>query len=182
MLVYGSDNIWDTRLNIAMKPVALRLAIGNEAFKEWVGNPDKLIVQPSQIVFDPTETCSRDCINLFTGLPMMPVEGDCGYLLHLLHHLLSESADTAQGVAEVLSFVLNWLAYPLQHPGAKMATALVIHGPQGTGKNLFFEAYARIFGEYAAVIGQAQDLRAGTTIGHRASCSSSAMRSWPATN
>ena len=85
VLVYGSDNIWDTRSNIAMKPVALRLAIGNEAFKEWVGNPDKLIVQPSQIVFDPTETCSRDCINLFTGLPMMPVEGDCGYLLHLLH-------------------------------------------------------------------------------------------------
>ena len=37
-----------------------------------------------------------------------------------------------------------------------MATALAFHGPQGTGKNLFFEAYARIFGEYAAVIGQAQ--------------------------
>lgn len=156
VLVYGSDNIWDTRLNIAMKPVALRLAIGNEAFKAWVSNPDKLIVQPSQIVFDPTETCARDCINLFAGLPMVPVKGNCADLLALLYHLVGESADTDQGIAEVLNFVLNWLAYPLQHPGAKMATALVVHGPQGTGKNLFFEAYAKIFGEYAAVIGQAQ--------------------------
>lgn len=156
VLVYGSDVIWDTSLMIAMKPVALRLAIGRSAFKAWESNPDKRVIQPSQIVFDPTETCSDDCINLFNGLPTQPVKGDCADLLVLLVHLVSESADTDQGVAVVLNFVLDWLAYPLQHPGAKMATALVIHGPQGTGKNLFFEAYGKIFGEYAAVIGQAQ--------------------------
>ena len=156
VLVYGSDVIWDTSLQIAMKPVAMRLAIGNSAFKEWVSNPLKLVIQPSQVVFDPTRTCSPDCVNLFAGLPLDPIKGDCADLLALLVHLLSESADTDAGILEVLNFVLNWLAYPLKHPGAKMATALVIHGPQGTGKNLFFEAYARIFGEYAAVIGQAQ--------------------------
>ena len=156
VLVYGSDVIWDTSLKIAMKPVAMRLAIGNSAFKEWVSNPLKLVIQPSQVVFDPTRTCSHDCVNLFAGLPLDPIKGDCADLLALLVHLLSESADTDAGILEVLNFVLNWLAYPLKHPGAKMATALVIHGPQGTGKNLFFEAYARIFGEYAAVIGQAQ--------------------------
>ena len=37
-------------------------------------------------------------------------------------------------------WVLRWLAYPIQHPGAKMQTTIVIHGPQGTGKNMFFEA------------------------------------------
>ena len=156
VLVYGSDVIWDTSLKIAMKPVAMRLAIGNSAFKEWVSNPLKLVIQPSQVVFDPTRTCSPDCVNLFAGLQLDPIKGDCADLLALLMHLLSESADSDAGVLEVLNFVLNWLAYPLKHPGAKMATALVIHGPQGTGKNLFFEAYARIFGEYAAVIGQAQ--------------------------
>jgi len=156
VLVYGSDIIWDTYLRIAMKPVAMRLAIGSGTYKEWVSNPSKLVIQPSQVVFDPTRSCSRDCVNLFAGLPLDPIKGDCADLLGLLLHLLSESADTDQGVVEILNFVLNWLAYPLQHPGAKMATALVVHGPQGTGKNLFFEAYARIFGEYAAVIGQAQ--------------------------
>jgi putative DNA primase/helicase len=46
------------------------------------------------------------------------------------------------------------MAYPLQHPGAKMQSAVVVHGPQGTGKNLFFEAYAKIYGEYAMVLNQ----------------------------
>ena len=156
VLVYGSDVIWDTRLKIPMKPVAMRLAIGSGAYKAWVANPSKLVIQQSQIVFDPTMTCSRDCINLYSGLPLEPIKGDCSDLLALLVHLLSESADTDAGILEVLNFVLNWLAFPLKRPGGKMATALVIHGPQGTGKNLFFEAYARIFGEYAAVIGQAQ--------------------------
>jgi putative DNA primase/helicase len=71
-------------------------------------------------------------------------------------HLVSESAEDDAGVALVLNWVLNWLAYPLQHPGAKMASALVFHGPQGTGKNLFFEAYKSIFGQYGTVIGQSQ--------------------------
>lgn len=155
-LVYGSDNIWDTSLMIPMKPAAMRLAIGNQAFKQWIANPSKLVVQPSQIVFDPTNRCRYDCINLFTGLPTYPENGDCADLTALLVHLVSESADTDKGITETLNFVLDWLAFPLQNPGAKMATALIFHGPQGTGKNLFFEAYARIFGEYAAVIGQAQ--------------------------
>ncbi len=35
-----------------------------------------------------------------------------------------------------------------------MKTTLVIHGPQGTGKNMFFEAYMSIFGRYGRVIDQ----------------------------
>jgi putative DNA primase/helicase len=152
----GSESIWDQVLKIQMKPAALRLWIGRNTYKEWESSPLKLVVHPSQVVFDPTMTCSPDCVNLYGGLALHPIKGDCADLLALLMHLLSESADTDAGIVEVLNFVLNWLAFPLQHPGAKMATALVIHGPQGSGKSLFFEAYSRIFGEYAKTIGQAQ--------------------------
>ena len=51
---------------------------------------------------------------------------------------------------------MKWLVLPLQRPGAKMRTALVFHGPQGTGKNLFFEVIAAIYGRYALVVGQAE--------------------------
>lgn len=51
--------------------------------------------------------------------------------------------------------MLRWLAYPIQHPGAKMRTTVVIHGPQGTGKNLFFECVMAIYGRYGRVIDQA---------------------------
>jgi putative DNA primase/helicase len=155
-VVYGSDQILDTNLMLYMKPNALRLAIGADAYKIWFADPKKRVVLPGQIVFDPTNTCGSDCINLFKGLPIAPKSGDCSALRELLEHLVSESAESAEGRLEVLNFILNWMAYLLQNPGAKMATALVFHGPQGTGKNLFWESFAQIFGHYASVIGQAQ--------------------------
>jgi putative DNA primase/helicase len=36
-------------------------------------------------------------------------------------------------------WVMRWLAYPMRNPGAKMSRALVVAGPEGTGKTLFFE-------------------------------------------
>jgi putative DNA primase/helicase len=160
VVIYGTDDIYDLALNISMKPGALRLAIGKDGYREWEGNPQKLVIQPSQLVFDPTKTCSADCINLFSVLPMKPVKGDCADLLELLIYLIGNVGGPAEGkdkrTQEITTFVLSWLAYPLQNPGAKMSTAILLHGPQGVGKNLFFEAYARIFGEYASVIGQAQ--------------------------
>lgn len=156
VLVYGSDDIWDLEKLIPMKPKALSLAIGRHAYRDWLGNPHKRVVFPEQIVFDPACTCSSDCINLFRGFSSTPDHGDCTDLLGVLAHLCGALDDTDDNSREVLNWVLNWAAYPLQNPGAKMATALVFHGPQGTGKNLFWEAYARIFGEYASVIGQSQ--------------------------
>ncbi len=55
----------------------------------------------------------------------------------------------------LFTWTIRWLAYPIQHPGAKMKTTLVVHGPQGTGKNMFFEAYMAIYGRYGRVIDQA---------------------------
>jgi putative DNA primase/helicase len=52
--------------------------------------------------------------------------------------------------------VLKWCAYQVQHVGAKMKTAIVMHGPEGTGKNLFWGAMQDIFGRYAALITQAE--------------------------
>ncbi|RMF24512.1 MAG: hypothetical protein D6760_03140 [Deltaproteobacteria bacterium] len=57
---------------------------------------------------------------------------------------------------DVFRWVLRWFAYPIQHPGAKLKTALVIHGPQGVGKNLFTEAVMAIYGEYGRIVGQAE--------------------------
>jgi putative DNA primase/helicase len=155
-LEYGSVQIWDADLKIPLVPGALRLAIGNERFKLWNSNPAKWVLMPGQIYFDPSREPQDGELNLYGGLALVPTAGDCADLLDLLVHLCSEASDGDEGNVLVLNWVLDWLAYPLQHPGAKMATALVFHGPQGTGKNLFFEAYAQIFGEYAKVIGQAQ--------------------------
>ena len=103
-----------------------------------------------QIGFDPGGEDANVRCNLWGGWPTKPRAGGCDNLLALLEHLCSGERSSEQ----LFTWVLQWLAYPIQHPGAKMATAIVVHGPQGTGKSRFFEAVAKIYGEYGIVLNQ----------------------------
>lgn len=104
-----------------------------------------------QIGFDPGGEDDNVVCNRWRGWPTKPKAGSCDALLDLLRFICSGEQTLAD---KVFDWVLKWLAYPLQNPGAKMQTAIVVHGPQGTGKSRFFEAYAKIFAEYAVVINQ----------------------------
>jgi putative DNA primase/helicase len=95
-----------------------------------------------QVGFDPACSDIHVKLNTWSGWPMQPVEGRCGALLTLLEYLCS-AEDNGR---EVMQWILRWLAYPLQHPGAKMASAIIMHGPQGTGKSTLFEVVASIYG------------------------------------
>jgi putative DNA primase/helicase len=156
VLIYGTDTAYDCRKRVIIKVNNLRIAFGAPVVKQWLADRDRRMIDPEQLVFDPSQTAGGDCINLYGGLAIEPAEGDCSPIRELLEHLCGESSSTEEGVARVVGWVLDWLAYPLQHPGAKMASALVFHGPQGAGKNLFFEAVAAIYGRYALVVGQDQ--------------------------
>ncbi len=101
-----------------------------------------------QIGFDPGQDDPNILCNRWGGWPTVPKAGSCDYLLTTLRYL------TEAEPREVYEWILKWLAYPLQHPGAKLHTALVFHGHQGTGKSRFFESYAKIYGEYAQVLNQ----------------------------
>lgn len=114
------------------------------------GHPGWRVARDTEIGFDPTEQDAAIRCNLFGGWPSIPKPGKCDALLGLLEYLCSNEANQD----EIYQWILRWLAYPLQHRGAKMHTALVIHGPQGTGKSRFFEAYGKIFGPYFRVLGQ----------------------------
>lgn len=113
-------------------------------------HPGWRIARDTEIGFDPTESDASVRCNLFGGWPTVPKAGECSELLGLLEYLCSGE----QNDAELYDWVLRWLAYPIQHRGAKMHTAVIVHGPQGTGKSRFFEAYGQIFGNYARVLGQ----------------------------
>lgn len=111
----------------------------------------KQVVRLDEVGFDPSGTDPRIKCNLWGGWPTVPKQGDCTCLLELLQYLCSDEEHSDA----VFRWVLKWLAYPIQHPGAKMRTSLVFHGPQGTGKNLFFESIMAIYGEYGRIVDQA---------------------------
>lgn len=156
VLIYGTDTCYDIKEGIVMQVKNFRLAVTNDYANFWLKSPQRRMILPSQLVFDPTCKCSDDEVNLFRGFDMKPKKGRFAPILELLNHLCAESAETDQGVYDVMDWVLKWLALPLRKPGAKMRSALVFHGPQGVGKNLFFEIISAIYGRHALVVGQEQ--------------------------
>ncbi len=111
----------------------------------------KKVVRLDEVGFDPAGTDPRIICNLYGGWPTTPKDGDCSQLLELLRYLCSNEDNPG----DLFQWVLKWLAYPIQRPGAKMRTSLIFHGPQGTGKNLFFESIMAIYGEYGRIVDQA---------------------------
>lgn len=124
--------------------------VRKDVFRFWSEHAGREIVRISEVGFDPTERDPEIRCNLWAGWPTTPKAGRCEQLRDLLRYMCSGDKHSS-GLYE---WVLKWLAYPLQHPGAKMKTTLVLHGPQGTGKNLFFEAYMSLYGRYGRVINQ----------------------------
>jgi hypothetical protein len=155
-LIYSTETVYDIDAALVMSVAAMRLALGKSCVDWWLQHEKRRMIKPDQLVFDPTGKCQLPAINLFRGIEMVPKPGDFGPIMELLYHLCEESAESDQGVLEVVEWVIKWLALPLQQLGTKMRSALVFHGPQGTGKNLFFEIVAAIYGRYAIVVGQEQ--------------------------
>lgn len=155
-LIYGTQTAWDDESRRIVSVQALRLAFTSDSVKAWLNTPTRRLVMPEQLQFEPGLDLPEPHINLFDGFGMPAAPGDCAPIIELLQYLCSESAAAPEHRAAVAAWVLRWLALPLQRPGTKMRSALVVHGPQGAGKNLLFEAVAAIYGKYASVVGQDQ--------------------------
>ena len=102
-----------------------------------------------EIGFDPSMKDPSVKLNTWTGWEMQPKAGECSKILATLEHLCSKEKNSD----EILWWIIKWMAYPLQNPGAKMGSAIILHGPQGTGKSLIFRILASIYGRYSTVIG-----------------------------
>ncbi|WP_025041010.1 DUF5906 domain-containing protein [Nitrosospira briensis] len=155
-LIYSTDTCYDEKARKLIRVNAMRLAFGNDYVKMWLNSDKRRMIMPEQLVFDPSGAIEPPAVNLFAGLPMEAKKGDCSAIIELISHLCAESAESELAIEEVISWTLKWLALPLQRLGTKMRSALVFHGPQGAGKNLFFEIVAKIYGDYALVVGQDQ--------------------------
>lgn len=152
-LVYGQGGtVFDHDEHMLMALSDMRDAcVSRELHRAWAEHPDKQIVRVREVGFDPAGEDPNVHCNLWAGWPTTPQAGSCERLLELLRYMCgNEGADSER----LYRWVLCWLAYPIQHPGAKLKTTLVLHGPQGTGKNMFFEAIMAIYGQYGRVIDQ----------------------------
>lgn len=151
-LIYGhGETVFDHfRCKIVSLSDMRNLCNQRQLARDWQASLDRKVVEIENVGFDPAGSDPKITCNLWSGWPTKPKPGSCDTLLELAWYLCSGEDNTD----EVYRWLLCWLAYPLQHPGAKMKTAVVMHGPQGAGKNLFFESIMAIYGQYAFVVDQ----------------------------
>lgn len=90
-------------------------------------------------------------LNLWPGWGMQPAKGEVAMFLKLLDHLFEGAESGAK------EWLLCWLAYPLQKPGTKLFTSVVVHGvKEGTGKSLLGHTVGQLYGKNYSSIGQAE--------------------------
>ncbi len=149
----GTKDVWDREKKRRIAEGAVKMALG-DTYPLWLNSSERRTVDVEHIVFDPT--MSKDpavYINTFDGLPLEPVRDDeaCANLRWLISFLCNHDEPAAQ-------WLIRWLAYPLQHLGAKMDTAVLMHSiMEGSGKSLLFaDALGMLYGQYAATVGQTQ--------------------------
>jgi len=149
----GTKDVWDRQKKRRIAEGAVKMALG-ETYGFWLNSPERRVVDVEHIVFDPTMTKDPGVyINTFDGLPMEPVDDDdaCANLRWLISFLCNHDPNASQ-------WLTRWLAYPLQHLGAKMDTAVLMHSTmEGSGKSLLFaDTFGALYGQYAATVGQTQ--------------------------
>jgi hypothetical protein len=95
--------------------------------------------------------------NQWKGWGCQPKKGDIQPFLALMKFLF---ADAEKGA---MDWFLDWCAYPLQNPGIKIFSSVLIHGAQeGTGKSLVGYTLGRIYGKNFKEITD-DDIRGGYT-------------------
>lgn len=87
--------------------------------------------------------------NIWPGWGVTPTAGDVAPFLQLVEHIFTGAEVEAQ------LWFLRWCAYPLQYPGVKLFSSVVIHGiKHGTGKSLLGYTLGRIYGKNFTEISQ----------------------------
>ena len=151
VLIYPTSTVWDGRSRQIARVEALKLR-AKWLTEEWLGHPLRRMILDRNLVFDPTNTCDPAvCVNLFDGFPIEPDPSKpCNLIVEHIR-------DLCGGDAGLFDWVCKWLAYPLQKPGAKMRTAIVLHGRmEGSGKSMIFDVMRSVYGRYAKKVSQRQ--------------------------
>lgn len=123
--------------------------------REWMKWPGRskvngITFQPGRELFIDDPQNGR-LLNTWRGWPVEPVEGNVMPFLRLVNRTFRGA------LREHKKWFLRWCAYPVQHPGTKMNSAVVIWGAeQGTGKTLLGKYIKSLYGESGHLITQQQ--------------------------
>lgn len=161
VLLKGETFLYDKSLNRVVAWSAAQLMYPHE-YKKWIESPTRSEIDYEKLIFDPTRKIDIDpnYINTFEGysvkelldldqnkLEYSVVRSRCAGILKMCWSLCN-------GDLDILKWLLQWLAYPLQNEGQKAHSAVLMASHiQGSGKTTLFEkVMGGIYGKYHRVI------------------------------
>ena len=118
-----------------------------EVAEVWLRSPARKTYHA--VVFDPSMSCGPDVVNLYSGLQIVPAEGDCTLILAHLRDCW------AAGDVAVFEYLIRWLALLIQRPWQLPMVGIMVRGRQGTGKSTIAGIFLRAFGNAAFSTNQA---------------------------
>jgi Family of unknown function (DUF5906) len=118
----------------------------------WLKNPGRL--QYDGLIFRPGDTRQviNNHFNLWRGCGVPPKQGDWSLMQRHIVEVM------AAGDQERAEYILNWLAWLVQHPDQQAEVALIFRGKKGTGKGTLGIALMCIFGQHGYQISSAGQL------------------------
>jgi uncharacterized protein DUF5906/DNA primase RepB-like protein len=117
----------------------------------WLTHPQRR--QYRGVVFQPGGAATiNGRLNLWTGWGVEPKEGEWNLLRKHIREVL------AAGDEKVYQYIINWMAWSVQHPSQQAGVALVFIGERGTGKGTLGKALCRIFGQHALHVSNPEHL------------------------
>lgn len=149
--VAGIDRMWDLEKGSGYSMHVFNNIMWRQLPKAWtavLSHPDFKIVD--RLTYSPAEprfcreqaadsVVVQDCLNLYTAPDTSPTEGNVQIFLDLVSHVFDKDAMACR-------HVLQFFAYAVQNPGARINHALVIQGAQGIGKDTIIQTMEKIFG------------------------------------
>ena len=118
--------------------------------KLWLSSNDRVEAQSIEYspgkdkLIDKGDDSGLPNLNTWRGMGLDPEPGDVEPWLELLANNIEDD--------NLRQWVMAWCAYPLQNLGRKLNTYLLVFGPSGTGKNLFFKPLHHIYGRNAVIL------------------------------
>ncbi|MBP6130890.1 DUF5906 domain-containing protein [Thauera sp.] len=107
-------------------------------FNLWLKHPQRRTLRGLE--FAPDGKVRPGYFNLWRGFAVTPAEGRCARILQHIREVI------CAGNEEHYQWLVRWMAHAVQCPTEKPGTAIVLRGREGTGKNVFAEAFGELFG------------------------------------
>jgi Family of unknown function (DUF5906) len=96
------------------------------------------------VVFEPGGPLEipNDMLNLWRGFGIAPKSGDWSLMRAHIFNVV------CGGNQEFFEYLINWMAYALQHPDKPIGVAVAFLGPQGAGKGVVARTFGSFFGKH----------------------------------